>query len=135
MRGHFCPPSLLCSLCTQLQAYSFFSFTNTRSGKESDAVRFDPDAFLDVMKAMLDKSSSSLPNGKGGADRGEEFDGDEEFSDGSVSSEEDIVEEEAAVGEDGRDEEMAEVMEQMDRELGVTEVGKSFEKMKVFIQV
>lgn len=81
------------------------------------------------MKTML---GESLPNGEGGVDREEEFDRDEEFSDGCESIEEEVVEgDEAAVSKDVRDEEMAEVMEQMDRELSVTEVGKSFEKMKV----
>ena len=57
---------------------------------------------------------------------------EDELSDGFVSSgEEDEETAAAAINENGRDEEMEEIMEQMDRELGITEVGKSFEKMKV----
>ena len=73
---------------------------------------------------------------------------EDELSGGFVSSEEEEEEEkeeegdngEEAVaagdvgGENGRDGEMEEIMEQMDRELGATEVGKSFEKMKVSMQ-
>lgn len=68
--------------------------------------------------------------------------GEDELSGGFVSSGEeeegDNGEEAAAAGdvggENGRDGEMEEIMEQMDRELGATEVGKSFEKMKVSVQ-
>ena len=93
------------------------------------------------MKAML--SSTSLPReGKGASDLDSEEEGDE-ISGGFMSSEdeeEDDDEETMAAagvgggGENGRDEEMEEIMEQMDRELGGTEVAKSFEKMKVSMQ-
>ena len=90
------------------------------------------------MKAML--SSTSLPGeGKGASDLDSE-EGEDEISGGFMSSEEEGDEEIMAAagigggGESGRDEEMEEIMEQMDRELGGTEVAKSFEKMKVSVQ-
>ena len=83
------------------------------------------------MKSML--SETALPKEeKGALDLDDEED---DLSDGFVSSGEDDEEiAPAAAGENGRDEEMEEIMEQMDRELGVTEIGKSFEKMKVSMQ-
>ena len=73
--------------------------------------------------------------------------GEDELSGSFVSSEEEEEEEKEVEGDDeetaaagdvggenGRDGEMEEIMEQMDRELGATEVGKSFEKMKVSMQ-
>ena len=108
-----------------------------RSGKDSEEVNFDADSFLDVTKAML--SSTSLPReGKGASDLDSEEEGDE-ISGGFMSSEEDDDDDEETMaaagvgggGESGRDEEMEEIMEQMDKELGATEVAKSFEKMKV----
>ena len=83
------------------------------------------------MKSML--SEASLPKEERGAS--DLDDEEDDLSGGFVSSEEDEEETVAAiVGENGRDEEMEEIMEQMDRELRVTEVGKSFEKMKVSVQ-
>ena len=98
-------------------------------------MNFDADSFLDVMKAML-SSTSPLREGKGASDLDSEE--EDEISGGFMSSEEEEGDEEtmaaagvAGGGESGRDEEMKEIMEQMDRELGDTEVAKSFEKMKV----
>ena len=78
-------------------------------------------------------SETSLPKEERGAP---ELDGEgDDLSGGFVSSGEDDEETAAAAGdENGRDEEMEEIMEEMDRELGVTEVGKSFEKMKVRVR-
>ena len=76
------------------------------------------------MKAMLNEPSLA----KGGGAFEHEKDEDE-LSGGFMSSGED-----EDINEDDRDEKMEEIMEQMDRELGVTEVGKSFEKIKVSLQ-
>jgi hypothetical protein len=95
------------------------------------------------MKAMLGEPSPP-EEGKGASDLDSEEDEDDELSGGFMSSgeeegggeEEETMAAAAGVGggENGRrDEEMEEIMEQMDRELGATEVAKSFEKMKVSI--
>ena len=98
---------------------------------------------MDVMKAMLD--SASHEREKNEEDTFNNFDEDD-FSIGESSEEEDEDEGEvrgygeAAGGEGegrssggrgGEEEGMEEVMAAMDREIGVSEVGKSFEKMKV----
>ncbi len=111
-----------------------------RSGKDSEEVNFDADSFLDVMKAMLGEPSPP-EEGKGASDLDSEE--EDELSGGFMSSgeeeesggsEEETMAAGVGGGENGRrDEEMEEIMEQMDRELGATEVAKSFEKMKVSI--
>ena len=85
---------------------------------------------------MLDETSLSKEQ-EGVGDINQENGEEDELSGGFVSSgeeDEEIAAAAAAVDENGRDEEMEEIMEQMDRELGVTEIGKSFEKMKVSLQ-
>ena len=86
------------------------------------------------MKAMLDTASIDTEREEAcGSDGGllsdSNFSGGEDEDDLSMS---DVgsVEGEGVSGA-GKDERMEEVMEAMDRELGATEVGKSFEKMKV----
>ena len=92
---------------------------------------------MDVMKAMLDPASYAK-------EKEEEDDFDEDdFSVGESSEEEEDEgkvrghgeaagrEREKSQSGGGGDERMDEVMAAMDREIGVSEVGKSFEKMKV----
>ena len=58
-----------------------------------------------------------------------DFSGAEDEDDLSVSDESSIEEEDVSGA--GKDERMEEIMEAMDREISSTEVGKSFEKLKV----
>ena len=91
---------------------------------------------MDVMRAMLDSASFTKETEE--EETVDIFDTDDlSISDDSEEEEDEREingESEAGRREDGcskGDEEMEEVMAAMDREIGVTEVGKSFEKMKV----
>lgn len=94
-----------------------------RTGKADDEVNFDPDSVLDMMKTMLNSTDRERP---ASPDNSRDRDEDN-FSVSEESSDED----EEMADRGGEMEEMEEIMEEMDREISVTEVGKSFEKMKV----
>ena len=96
------------------------------------------------MKAMLGETTSPSKGGQGASSDLDSEEEEDDLSGGFVSSgeeegDDDGGKETAAaagvVGGGGRDEEMEEIMEQMDRELEATEVGKSFEKMKVRVKI
>ena len=99
-----------------------------RTGKDSDEIDFDPDSVLDVMKTMLNPHTSQSRKESGSVDISESE--EEEDDEDGVSDESSMAEDVDAAGV-YRDEGMQEIMEDMDREIGVTEVGKSFEKMTV----
>ena len=89
-----------------------------------------------MMKAMLNTASPD-EEGRGKPDSMDEAD---LLSDGDFSGAEDeddlsVSDESSVEGEDvsgaGKEEKMEEIMEAMDKEISLTEVGKSFEKLKV----
>lgn len=87
---------------------------------DAKAVDFNPETFLSTLKSMLDRANENNID-----------------SDSDVLDEEDTLsisdneEGQPMDDNDGGDRDMEEVMAQMDQELAQTEVGKSFEKLKV----
>lgn len=89
-------------------------------GKNSNSVNFDPDKFSQAIEAILKYQS-------------DEEDNEEEVSSGSLSDhffEEDLEDgsDKSDNDEEEEDETIKELMDEMDRQLFNTEVGKSFER-------
>ena len=94
---------------------------------DSKAVDFNPETFVDTLKSMLNKADAN--------DRDTDSDVIDGEDDISLSDSGEGVSGDEVTGNEGEgvpgDGEMEEIMAQMDQELAQTEVGKSFEKMKV----